>query len=172
MKNRKTGKQNGAVAGMTDRDVPENGPVAAGEAKCPAGMGEGINMVQETRASDSPAVQKLIEELTVAGEDDAFAGQRKTPDPAVSGEGVSGGEGQPDPLEQAEEELVKNARSEEAANVSVRSLRRAAMRNRDLSIMKRPSDASDRCFLTPAWIWGISPLPCITESWSPAAIRI
>lgn len=112
MKNRKTGKQNGPVAGMTDRDAPENSPVAAGEAKCPAGTGEEINMVQETRASDSPAVQKLIEELTVAGEDDAFAGQRKTPDPAVSGEGVSGGEGQPDPLKQAEEELVKNARSE------------------------------------------------------------
>lgn len=112
MKNRKTGKQNGPVAGMSDRDAPENSPVAAGEAKCPAGTGEEINMVQETRASDSPAVQKLIEELTVAGEDDAFAGQRKTPDPAVSGEGVSGGEGQPDPLKQAEEELVKNARSE------------------------------------------------------------
>ena len=79
MKNRKTEKQNGPVAGMTDRDAPENSPVAAGEAKCPAGTGEEINMVQETRASDSPAVQKLIEELTVAGEDDAFAGQRKTP---------------------------------------------------------------------------------------------
>lgn len=172
MKNRKTGKQNGAVAGMTDRDVPENGPVAAGEAKCPAGMGEGINMVQETRASDSPAVQKLIEELTVAGEDDAFAGQRKTPDLAVSGEGVSGGEGQPDPLEQAEEELVKNARSERAANVSVRSLRRAAMPESRLEYYETAVRRFRQSFLTPAWIWGISPLPCITESWSPAAIRI